>query len=450
MASAHRSPVARGHRVKGCARMHAAAATASFRHPFALLALVALLLGCGRDAPGGGGATTDTAALGEPAALRALADSLLPTLERLAGLAVTGPVRIEQRSVAQVREYVEAQLAEELPPAALDGVQSTYALLGLIPDTLDLGALMLDLYTEQIVGYYDPETETLYAVEGVPAESLRPVVAHELVHALQDQHANLDSLISRERGNDRQLAAQAAIEGHAMLVMFALLASEAAGEAVDPATLPNPAEQLRAAMESPGAGLPVFRRAPRAMQEMLLFPYVSGASFVQAFWRTGLDDDNHKPPLGDALPQSTEQVLWPADRFIDRDAPTELRFDDAGDGRPVYENTLGAFETRLFLDHHLGADTAHARGWDGDRFRLLEGPDSARALVWYSIWDDTAAADAFVAQLQRVVGAGALSTQTAVRAEALDGRPVVRVVIAAPGAPVTTLPTLRLCLECRP
>jgi hypothetical protein len=320
-------------------------------------------------------------------------------------------------------------------------VQATYALLGLIPDTLDLAALLLDLYTEQIVGYYDPETKTLYAVEGVPAESLRPVVAHELVHALQDQHADLDSLISRERGNDRQVAAQAAIEGHAMLVMFALLAGEAAGQIVDPATLPNPAEQLRLAMESPGADLPVFRRAPRALQEMLLFPYVAGASFVQTFWRTGLDGDNRRPPLGEALPQSTEQVLWPVDRFIEeRDAPTELRFADGGEWGVRYENTLGAFETRLFLQHHLGADTMHARGWDGDRFALLEAADSARALVWTSIWDDDASADAFVAQLDRIISTGAINGAD-VRRETLDGRATVHVTIAPRDVPVSAVPT---------
>ena len=135
----------------------------------AVLVYIPLLVACGGDAPGAGTAGGDTLATGEPVALRALADSLLPTLEQLSGLAASQDVRIEQRSVAQVRSYVQAQLADEMPPAELAGVQATYALLGLIPDTLDLGALLLDLYTEQIVGYYDPETKTLYAVEGVPA-----------------------------------------------------------------------------------------------------------------------------------------------------------------------------------------------------------------------------------------------------------------------------------------
>jgi hypothetical protein len=405
-------------------------------------ALCALLLACGGDAAPPDGGAGDGTVPTDPAGLRALADSLLPTLEQLSGLAATGPVRIEQRSVAQVRAYVEAQLAEELPPDALAGVQSTYALLGLIPDTLDLGSLLLDLYTEQIVGYYDPETKTLYAVEGVPAESLRPVVAHELVHALQDQHADLDSLISRERGNDRQLAAQAAIEGHAMLVMFALLASEAAGQPVDPAMLPEPAEQLRLAMESPGADLPVFRRAPRALREMLLFPYVSGAVFVQAFWRTGLHDGGRAPPLGAALPQSTEQVIWPFDRFLEaRDAPTELRFGSDTEWRVLYENTLGAFETRLFLEHHLGADTLHARGWDGDRFQLLGPADgSARALVWTSIWDDDESAGAFVASVRRMLDSASFPSAGAITRARVDDRPLVRVVLATDDALLPRVP----------
>src|SRR5690554_2570857 len=104
-----------------------------------LLALSLLfVVSCG-DA--GSTGTTDS---GEPAELRSLVDTLLPALESLSGLTATGPVRVERRSVAQVRAYVEAQLTDEMPPEELEGVHATYALLGLIPDTLDLRALLLD------------------------------------------------------------------------------------------------------------------------------------------------------------------------------------------------------------------------------------------------------------------------------------------------------------------
>src|SRR5207253_8954415 len=134
---------------------------------------------------------------------------------------------------------------KEMPPAEMNGIQASYAALGLIPDTLNLHDLLVALYTEQVAGYYDPETKTFYVVQGTSRETLRPVLAHELVHALQDQHVNLDSLISNNRDNDRQSAAQAAIEGQATVVMFALVAEQMTGKTFNVASLPDLGAQLR-------------------------------------------------------------------------------------------------------------------------------------------------------------------------------------------------------------
>jgi hypothetical protein len=394
-----------------------------------------LLLACG-DAP-----PRPTGENGENDALRALVDSLLPALEEASGLSALSEVRVERRSSEQVRAFVERQLDDEMPAARMEGVHATYALLGLIPDTLDLRALLLDLYTEQIIGYYDPETETLYAVEQVERAALRPVIAHELVHALQDQHASLDSLISPDRGNDRQIAAQAALEGHATLVMFGLLAAEATGQPVDPAMMPNPAEQLRAGLEQESSEFPVFRRAPRAIREMLMFPYASGAAFVQALWRAVPAGSERPVPLGEHLPQSTEQVLHPTDAFLGvRDDPTELRFAPDTGWTVLYENTLGAFETRLFLEEHLGS--GDAAGWDGDRFRLLQDPAGQRALIWASIWDDAGSATAFAAAAQRVLDGGSLDADGAVSTATLEARPIVRIVLTGPGLGAVHVPML--------
>src|SRR5688500_13437958 len=116
-------------------------------------------------------------------------------------------VRLRRQDRAAARAYVQSRLDEEMPPAEREGLRRAYVAFGVIPDTLDLDALLLDLYTEQVLGYYDPGSKTMFVVEGADAESMRPVLAHELVHALQDQHVNLDSLISGDRGNDRQTAA---------------------------------------------------------------------------------------------------------------------------------------------------------------------------------------------------------------------------------------------------
>lgn len=332
--------------------------------------------------------------------LAAVADSLLPRLEQLSGLRKLKPIRMEQQSREDLRRYVQDRLREELPPAEVRGMKAAYAAFGLVPDTLDLEKLMLDLYTEQVAGYYDPKTDAFYMVEGTPRDLLRPTLAHELVHALQDQHANLDSLISRKHGNDRQTAAQAAIEGHATLVMFAILAG-GSGE-FNPALLPDMGEQLGPLMEMQNSQFPIFRSAPRIIRETMLFPYIGGAGFVQELWRSQAGTaDKFAAPIGARLPQSTEQVLHPREKFTTaRDEPSEIRFAQPGPGTLIYENTLGEMELGILLAEHLGARTA-AAGWDGDRYRVVD-LNGTPVLFWQTVWDDPTSADRFAAAYQQI------------------------------------------------
>jgi hypothetical protein len=79
-----------------------------------------------------------------------------------------------------VREYLLAKVHKEFPDEKLEGVQAAYRLLHLIPDTLDLRTLILDLYAEQVAGYYDPDSSLLYAVQGADRAQLRLIMAHEL------------------------------------------------------------------------------------------------------------------------------------------------------------------------------------------------------------------------------------------------------------------------------
>ncbi|MCI0433312.1 MAG: hypothetical protein L0271_06655, partial [Gemmatimonadetes bacterium] len=214
---------------------------------------------------------------------------------------------------------------------------------------------------------------------------------------------------------------------------------------VDPAALPNPADQLRPGLEAATTDFPVFRKAPRIIRETLLFPYVAGSRFVQALWRSQPETER-SAPMGAFLPQSTEQVLNPIGRFVEmRDEPTELRLADepapggAGNTAPSdpwtaeYENVLGRLEVGLFLEEHLGigADSA-AEGWDGDRFRLLRSRSGERALVWYSIWDDDASADRFAHAVREIL-TSKLDRAGSVTRIPIDGRPGVRVTLARRG-----------------
>jgi len=364
--------------------------------------------------------------------LSAVVDSVLPRLQVIAGLPKRGEIQLDIQSRDAVREYIEERMREELPDQELEAIRQTYIAFGLVPADLDLKALLVDLYTEQVVGYYDPPSKKLFVVAGVPEEQVRPVLVHELVHALQDQHADLDSLISRSRGNDRQTAAQAAIEGHATMVMLAYLAEAQSGSPVDPRSLPDIGEQIRPNLEAQNSQFPVFQRAPRVLRETLLFPYAGGAAFVQKLWRRPLDTgfgDPYPAPIGDRLPESTEQVMNPDSRFlVNRDDPTELAL-SGGSGTVVRENVLGQLETAILLEEHLGEQARQfANGWDGDRYRLID-TGNGNALVWYSVWDDAGAADRF-ADAYRRVAAKRTDRNIAVERLEIDARPAVRVIDA--------------------
>lgn len=397
------------------------------------LVWLCLLLACGDEKP--------RQADPSDQALEALVDSVLPRLQVLAGLQKRADVRMQLQNRDSLRRYIEARMAEELPPQELAGIKATYVTLGLMAADLDLQGLLLDLYTEQVVGYYDPDSKKLFVVSGADRETIRPVLVHELVHALQDQHTNLDSLIGPERGNDRQTAAQSAIEGHATMVMVAYLAETQARAPVDPRMLPDIGQQIRPALEQQNSQFPVFQRAPRILREALLFPYAAGAAFVQKLWARPLDTgfgDPYPAPLGERLPSSTEQIMHPESRFlVVRDEPTELRFTAASPDL-IRENTLGELETSVLLTEHLGDEAArHAQGWDGDRYRLLR-IGSAHAFIWYSIWDNAAAADGFANAYRRLALKRARTAQ--VDRLIIDSRPVVRVLDADPGIALSTIP----------
>ncbi|HEX6135034.1 MAG TPA: hypothetical protein VFZ24_13790 [Longimicrobiales bacterium] len=404
--------------------------------------IAALLCGSCDDAQQRDGAAAPVVDADSPRDLARIVERLVPTLERISGLDRREALRVRWQPREEARRYVATRLEHELPPAELESLRRTYVALGLLPDTLDLHALLLDLYTEQVLGYYAPTERTLFIVEGAEADEVQ-VIAHELVHALQDQHTNLDSLVAPDRGNDRQTAAHAALEGHAMLVMITLLAERAAGRQVDPVSLAPPALDQEEAMAAQEAEFPVFRRAPRIVRETLLFPYIEGAAFVHALWTSRAPLPRYPAPLDSLMPQSTEQVIAPGEHFIrERDEPVPVTLGSAPAGwRMLREDGLGQLEMSIFLAHHVD-DAARAAtvGWEGDRYALLEAPGNHDVLYWVSLWETAADADRFADAVRSAAGRRPARSVSVLRAER-DGRAAVQVIDAPAGVDVTPLQT---------
>jgi hypothetical protein len=270
----------------------------------------------------------------------------------------------------------------------MQGMSAVYKRLGMIPDSLDLPKFLVDLLEEQIVGFYDPKTKVLYVVNDAPKEALGITITHELVHALQDQYISLDSTQQVSGQNDRQSAAQAVFEGQAVYEQVAVML----GGSNVAINLPVGWDRVRDMIRENQASMPFFARAPLVIQETLIFPYLSGAEFVRNF-----TDRNPGKSIYDDMPVSTEQILHPSAFFGKRDNPTSITLPALKGATPVYENTLGEFETRLFLYQQLNDQNAAvqgAAGWDGDRFVLFNLP-GGQGIAWATVWDSQSDASEF-------------------------------------------------------
>ena len=355
-----------------------------------------------------------------------LVDSLVPAVERATGLDFLQRPRYAVRSREEVRAYVLHKLEQELPPRKAAGLQATYRLLGLLPDTLDLRALLLELFTEQIVGYYEPDSSTLFVVANADPAFLRAVVAHELVHSLQHQYLPLDSIMGQEGNSDRLLAAQAILEGQATLAGLQVMVPDQNLYA-----MPEFWETYREQFRIQQASMPVFTKAPRVLRESVIFPYLAGADFLR--WWAG-SEHRGRPPYGAFMPVSTEQVIHPH-RFGAGDRPITLRF--AGKNEDViYEDVFGEFDMRVLAmdvaDAAMSAEvtTPLALGWGGDRFRIYETPDGP-AMLWYIVWDDEASRSRWLAGTGlRLETRRALGYRLEIAPLHLAGHPASRVTLA--------------------
>lgn len=375
-------------------------------------------------------------------AVRRLTAELVPQVERSVGLTFRRAPAVAVRTRDQVRRYLDLKMADQFPPAELRAVERAYRALGLVPDTLDLRRLIVDLYSEQVAGFYDPDSARLFIVRGAEAQLLRYILAHELVHALQDQYMPLSRILKLRRQNDRQMAGQAVVEGQATLASILALAP-----GTDLGALGSMWDAVRLGIRQQQAAMPVFAATPRILQEGLLFPYVAGADFMRAYelrrTRAG------EMPFGDRLPISTEQVLHPS-RYFAGERPVRVILMTAPADTVIYEDDFGEFDTRIALESWGVGEpeaVAAAAGWNGDRYRVL-GTAAGTVVVWAAAWDTAEDAAQFERALRRAwprAREGVAGRRWQVDALDLAGVKVVRLVDAPAGwAGWSRIPQVRI------
>ncbi|MGH9742443.1 MAG: hypothetical protein ACRD51_08835, partial [Candidatus Acidiferrum sp.] len=235
----------------------------------------------------------------------AAADEVLLQVSKITGLKQLTPLKKTLRSREEIRAYVIREMDDEKNPAERYGEERSTEAFGLIPKGFDLDHFMVELLTEQIAGLYDPKAREFYVADWIPLDDQRMVMAHELTHALQDQHFHIDAWVKAARPNDdAELARESVLEGGAMAAMidYLLLGTGRSVQDLPPFDPSVFAGDLSAT--------PKLKEAPPFLQDSLVFPYFAGLTFSAAILRragwNGISAVFDKPPV------STQQIMHPA------------------------------------------------------------------------------------------------------------------------------------------
>src|SRR6266542_3170473 len=272
------------------------------------------------------------------AAIIATSVAVLKETSELRELSILRPVKSGAQSRAEIERMIVKNLDEQTTPAEMHATELTLKKLGLAPADFQYRPFIVKLLTEQVAGYYDPKAQQFSLADWIDLEGQKPVMAHELTHALQDQHFNLRRFEKWPKSDsDARLAAHSLIEGDATLAMTLYMAK-------------NPLVAL-AFIRSLGAtnmSSEQFKQAPRALRESLVFPYEQGSEWATRLYKRG---------------------VWKKANY----------------------DVNGEWGLYLILDQFLNAPAESKRavaGWGGDRYVLYKGPKPGDVfMAQLSTWD---------------------------------------------------------------
>jgi len=363
------------------------------------LALLTLIAICTGSFLPRSSAQTAATANAQNAAIVSTTAAMLKETSELRELSILKAVKSGAQSRADIERMIIKNLDSDTTPAEMHAAEALLRAFGLAPKDFGYRNFLVKLLTEQVAGYYDPKAQQFYLADWIELDGQKPVMAHELTHALQDQHFNLKRFEKWPKGDsDAELAAHALIEGDATLAMTLYMAKN-----------PLVALAFIRSLGAQEAASEQFRQAPRALRESLLFPYEEGSTWATALYKRG--GWEMVSQAFTKLPQSTEQILH-ADKYFSYEAPQKLALPELKTllgpaWKRIDYDVNGEWGCYLILDEFLNNQAESkqaAAGWAGDRFALYETskPDEF-FIAQLTAWDTPAdAREFFEAYAKRV------------------------------------------------
>ena len=312
------------------------------------------------------------------------ADEVLAEMSKLISLPILSPLKKSLRSRDEIQAYLLRKMKEDKDADKRYADQKTMEKFGLLPRDYPLDQVLIKVLTEQIAGLYDPDGQEFFISDWTTLADQRTVMSHELTHALQDQHFHIDKWTGAAKPNDdAELARDAVIEGSAMAAMIdygrgGKGSIRDLGE-FDPSML----------LGDPDSN-PELSKAPKILQDELLFPYLAGIKFSQHVLKASNGwPDFHK--VFERPPVSTQQIMHP-EMYFQGVTPPKIKLPEtkgliSADWKKLEENNMGEFGVQEILKQFVARDraTSLAASWSADRYALFENQKNKRTMLLFQI-----------------------------------------------------------------
>ena len=334
-------------------------------------------------------------------------DQILGFASQDSGLPIHHPVKRALVSRDQAMRYIVGRMGSDRDAKRLQRSALVLKKFALLPQNFDLQSFLVKLLREQVAGYYDPKSKTVNLLDWVDADVQRPVLAHELTHALQDQECNLDHWLKdgprgQKKDSDVQddeavAARQAVSEGQAMVVLTDYELAPLGKNILD---APEIVAGMKAGVSS---GSPIFDSAPLYLRESLAFPYTYGLDFERILLQkkgkeAAFSGVLQRPPL------NTREVMQPevymAGEHLLPLHPPKLHKVLGKAWQRVDVGAVGEFDVSVMVEQY--ADEIVARQmwpqWRGGYYyaaRQKKGSPDNLALVYLSQWAEPEQATKF-------------------------------------------------------
>ena len=322
----------------------------------------------------------------------------------------------------EVNRYLREKFDEDEGAKRLERSEIVLKKFGLLDRDFHLRPFLLSLLTEQIAGFYDNKTKTVNLLDWIEPEEQKPVLAHELTHALQDQKVGLTkwSAVSMNgvshnvQEDNRHLqvdeadtARSAVSEGQAMAV-FVDYTLRPTGKTL--ADAPEVAARLKD-QAADVTGSPVMARAPLVLQESLLFPYTDGLNFEQAILVKAGKEAAFAGVLANP-PSSSFEIMHPEAYLAHAPVPV-VRLPDIhplldAEYTPYDVGVMGELDVRMLIELFGGHEMADALApeWSGGAYFAAQRKTAVTAaekestaslgLIYYSRWKNRDSARSFL------------------------------------------------------